>query len=446
VLTTITIAMLMRPDLEDGADLRTDVPEAAPQSQATPGPTEEVHRQRLRRRRQTSRSQHRFPNRDASWQLPNREEEQAIRRDAAAFAEHKRLVAVPLTEIAGQLDVCERTLRQWRYDLRRTASESLVVWASAYAFGPPKHPRFLGRPHVRCTVAQAEDVERYLNAHSPWVGVPSLRTALPQVPRVELRDRLLRFRYQWSLSHPREIHVLSWLQAGTVWAMDFTKVRQLIDGRYQYVFTVRDLASGLQLSWQSVADQTAATVLDELELLFTIYGAPLVLKSDNGSAFLAECCQNFLRRWRVYPLYSPPGCPGYNGAVEASIGSLKRRTAFLAERNGHTEGWTSADLAEARTLVNEEARPSGRSPQETWDARRAPTEDDREAFAAQVHRLEEQARQDEAIALDAELNHYEQAALHRRVLQNALVERGFLSMTRRRITQRFYGQKAANIW
>ena len=224
---------------------------------------------------------------------------------------------------------------------------------------------------------------------------------------------------------------------------------QWIDGQYRHVFAVRDLTSGMQLTWRAVPDLTEATVLGELRGLFTIYGAPLVLKSDNGSAFLAEAVKQLLRRWQVWPLYSPPGRPGYNGAIEASIGSLKKRTEFLAERNGHADGWTKMDLEQARVLANRESRPrgpKGPTPEDAWDARRPPTLAEREDFAAHVGRLEEQARTKDGIALDALLDHYEQAALHRGVLQEALMERGILSMTRRRIPQRFYGQKAANIW
>jgi hypothetical protein len=44
----------------------------------------------------------------------------------------------------------------------------------------------------------------------------------------------------------------------------------------------------MQLAWEPVATSTTAAVLPVLERLFTIAGAPLVLKSDNGSAFRAE--------------------------------------------------------------------------------------------------------------------------------------------------------------
>jgi len=211
---------------------------------------------------------------------------------------------------------------------------------------------------------------------------------------------------------------------------------------------VRDLASGLQLAWRPVLDMEAATTQAEREVVFTIHGAPLVLKSDNGSAFRATSMKNKLGQWQLAPLYSPPGQPGYNGAIEASIGSLKKRTQHAAYLAGHAGDWTTADLDCARELANLTARPRGAqdpTPQQLWESRRSPTLAEREAFGVEVRQLEEQLRAQDGSATDAHLEHYEQAALHRRVLQQVLVERGLLTITRRRLPQTFYGQKVANI-
>jgi transposase InsO family protein len=214
------------------------------------------------------------------------------------------------------------------------------------------------------------------------------------------------------------------------------------------VLAVRDLASGMQLAWTPLIDATGASVLKEMQVLFTIHGAPLVLKSDNGSAFRADELKRLLRLWQVWPLYSPPGRPGYNGSIEAAIRSLKTRTQLEAYRNGHAGMWTSADLDAARDLANTIARPRGHqeaTPAAAWDARRPPTRGEHEAFATLVREREALARCQDHIALDAALDHYEQAALHRRVLTQALVESGLLTITRRPIPQRFFGQKVANI-
>jgi transposase InsO family protein len=208
----------------------------------------------------------------------------------------------------------------------------------------------------------------------------------------------------------------------------------------QVLLAVRDLASGQQLAWRPVDDETEAPVLAELRLLFAILVAQLVLKSDNGSAFRARRFKALLRPWQVWPLYSPPGRPEYNGAIEASIGWSKKRTQFLAEQRGPGAGWTSADLETARELANSTTWPKGwrrPTPQQAWEARRILTQGEREEFAARVKQLEEGARRSAGLVQGEGLEHDEQAALHRRVLEEALVESGLLFIKRRRIPQRF---------
>jgi transposase InsO family protein len=356
-----------------------------------------------------------------------------VRAEAAALVSTWQEQGVPTREIADLLDCPARTLRHWQHQLQTGRLGAAL----------------LGRPPLHCTAEEGQDVLRFLHGHGPWVGLPTLTGQFGTVPSAELRELLRVFRHLWVHEHPRERCVLQWHQVGTVWAMDFTKVAQPIDGIYSYVFAVRDLASGQQLAWRPALDMKAHTAQTELELLFTIHGAPLVLKSDNGSAFLAESTKNKLSRWQVWPLYSPPGQPGYNGAIEASIGSLKKRTQHAAYLAGHAGHWTSADLDRAREIANQIARPRGGhgpTPQQMWESRRPPTLDERTAFGSAVRRLENNIRALDGNAVEAPLDHYEQAALHRRVLQQVLVESGLLTITRRRITQTFYGQKVANIW
>jgi hypothetical protein len=138
-----------------------------------------------------------------------------------------------------------------------------------------------------------------LHGHGPQVGLPSLGTIFGPLPRVVLQDLLAGYRHLWLVNHPRQRLELCWLRPGAVWGMDFTELSQPIDGRCSYAFTVRDLASGLQLLWQPVANETALCAIGELELLFRIHGAPLVLKSDNGSAFRARLLKALLGRWQV---------------------------------------------------------------------------------------------------------------------------------------------------
>jgi transposase InsO family protein len=369
--------------------------------------------------------------RDDAWQGPQRQRDQQIRSEAVALVQAWHAQGLALAEAATLLEVPTRTLRQWRQDL---VNRPVLLTP-------------LGRAHVHVRPDEAATVVGFLHGHGPRVGLPTLRGVFPDLPRAELRDLLGLYRHLWSLAHPRIGHVLNWRRPGTVWAMDFTEVSHPIDGVWPYVLAVRDLASGMQLAWRPVANLSAVTVKQELEVLFVVCGAPLVLKSDNGSAFRADDLKAFLRRWRVWPLYSPPRRPGYNGAIEASIGSLKTRTQFEAYRQGHEGVWTSPDLETAREQANTTARPRGHrapTPAEAWASRRPPAASERERFAAEVGPLAAAARRQQGFDDEAILDHYEQAALHREVLTQALVEGGYLTITRRRIPQRFFGQKVAN--
>ena len=149
------------------------------------------------------------------------------------------------------------------------------------------------------------------------------------------------------------------------------------------------MTSGQTLLWRAVAAATAAVVIAELDWLFTLHGPPLVLKSDNGSAFIADEARSHLRRWSVFRLFSPPRRPQYNGAIEASIGSLKTRTAKHCDLAGHPEVWTAAALEAARLEANH-GRPKrlrGLTPEQVWECRMALPVEERTAFAATVEQF-----------------------------------------------------------
>ena len=198
----------------------------------------------------------------------------------------------------------------------------------------------------------------YLKLTGPGVGVPTLQEHFLGVARAELADLLERYRTVWRIRHQQSARVLHWQSPGLVWAADFTEPSRWglsptlppIAGCWPYVLAVRDLASGCMLAWQPLPALTEEVTREVLARLFALHGAPLVLKMDNGSAFRAAVFQEFLEGSGVIPLYSPPSCPMYNGAIEAAIGSLKKRTEEHAR--------SKAALA------------AGRSP--TWQPRRPP--------------------------------------------------------------------------
>ena len=142
----------------------------------------------------------------------------------------------------------------------------------------------------------------------------AVRAAYPKMARGEVKNLLARYRRIWRRDHRRLLHVLHWQPPGAVWAMDHTEPHCRVDGLYRYILNIRDLASGMQLAWLPMEDQSAALADYTLEALFHQYGPPLVLKSDNGSPFIAEDTLKLLNRWNVFPSSHRPSRRSIMGA------------------------------------------------------------------------------------------------------------------------------------
>lgn len=263
----------------------------------------------------------------------------------------------------------------------------------------------------------------------PAVGLSALRAWFPDLPRCVLAELLARYRRLWRRRWQQRGWQLDWRRPGAVWAMDFSASPRLIDGRFEVVFAVRDLGSRCQLAWQAVAGERADDVLPVLAALMAEHGPPLVLKSDNGSAFISAALQELLETIGVVPLFSPPRRPQYNGGLERSNGTLKTYTHLHASRCGRGEAWTAADLEAARRLACALPRPwgwQGPSPQEAWDAREPLGDADRSAWAAELRRQRAEVSAELRLADDAPPA--AAARCERLAISRALQTQGLLEM------------------
>lgn len=335
-------------------------------------------------------------------------------------------------ETAQFLNLAPRTLRHWQHAF---ALDHLVA-----------HP--LGRPLLSATRQQRNEVFRSIDELGPGIGLPSLRDLFPDIARAQLDDILQRYRRLWRRLHQQPIHVLHWTRPGRVWAIDFHGPRLAIDGLFPYALAVRDLASHQQLLWRPLAAPTAALALCELQALFAIHGAPLVLKSDNGSAFIADPLRAALHADGVKILFSPPRTPRYNGAIEAGIGSLTSRTEQHAARHGHPGHWTSDDLEAARLEANATARPwdeRGPTPDTLWNCRSPISNEERRRFRDAVANRKQEVLDAQGRPLTTLQDAAQQRATDRQTIRQVLVELGYLHLTRRRIPLPIPKRKAANI-
>jgi len=354
-------------------------------------------------------------------QQRRREAECDARRHAVAFRHWAGQHGIGLDAAASQLGLAHGTLAFWKYR-----------WHKDYLAAQP-----LGRPCHRTNAQVRNDAIALMHGVGPGIPLACLQAVFPEMARREAENLRARFRYLWKLDHRQLVHVLHWHHPKAVWAMDHVGPMRPIDGRWPYILAVRDLASGDQLAWLPVLDESAETTIDALEWLFLDYGAPLVLKSDNGSGFISAVMRRFLDRWEVRPLFSPPRTPEYNGACEAGNGAMQIRTHEEAARQGRPGHWTADDLEAARRMANDlyyPQGPSGPTRQSLFCSAPCISSEARAAFGRTVEREQIEERLKQNYPLDTDLGHMAQAQIDRVALGCALVEHSYLTFTRRSFT------------
>ena len=359
------------------------------------------------------------------------------RRKAVAYAEQLAAQGISCPRAAAQLQIVPRTLRWWRQGQRKTAEVAAcqnVATLRPGRLAPLFHFAYLGHPPVEVDVPTRNQIFGFLHhVTGPAIGLPALQALFRNVPRCILEDLLGRYRCVWRERYAKHGFELTWHYAGTVWAIDFTEPLQPIDGVFPYLLAIRDLASHCQLTWRPVRGETAEDVLPVLRKLFTEFGPPLVLKSDNGSAFIAAPLHDLLCGSLVAQLFSPVRRPQYNGALERNNGVLKVYTDQHAISAGHRFRWTAEDVDHAQSLANTISRPwgaGGPSPEQAWQARVPISFEERQTFLTAVDGHRQWAAGELALDLAADLSVADRARLDRLAISSTLQDLGYLTKQR----------------
>jgi transposase InsO family protein len=358
--------------------------------------------------------------------------ERSIRRSVLVFCRWTARYHLTRRQAARRLCLSYRTLAGWEHSWQ---------WDRL-------RPQPRGRPLDRAPRHKRNEVIGVMRM-LPRVGVPTLEALFPEVARAELIDLRRRFRRVYHRKNTLLVHALRWSRPGAVWAIDYSDPPLPIEGQYDQLLAVRDLASGKQLAWLPVHQPDATTACNLLEALFREHGPPLILKADNGGPFHAEEMQGLLDRECVTSLFSPPRTPRYNGACEAGIGSMKIRTHHASARHDRPGQWTCDDCEEARLQANELARTwgaDGPTPDQAWEQRQRITAEQRAAFKTSLEQEQIRVRQEEGYDLQTSLGYHDQAALDRVAIRRALVALGVLLFSRRRIPLPIKLKKVARIW
>jgi hypothetical protein len=181
------------------------------------------------------------------------------------------------------------------------------------------------------------------------LGTTALRASWSEfISRRDFNHRVVEHRRALQRTERRRLQHLNWPIIGAVWAMDEAVYAGC---RWNLVC---DLASRYRFDLLLAPDLPASRVIVHLQALLERFGAPLVIKRDNGSNLVHVDVDNLLEAYGVIGLTSPPRCPRYNGSVEYAQREIKIVADILT-----TLDRTPAPLvlALAPQMINAKPRP-----------------------------------------------------------------------------------------
>jgi transposase InsO family protein len=128
-----------------------------------------------------------------------------------------------------------------------------------------------------------------------------------------------------------------------VWTYDFLEGRTERGGKLR-MLTVLDEYTRECLTIHVARSISSRQVIQVLEWLFLLRGAPGHLRSDNGPEFVAYALQEWLRDRRCNTLYITPGSPWENPYIESFNGTF---------RGECLDRWVFADGREAQLVIEQ---------------------------------------------------------------------------------------------
>ena len=168
----------------------------------------------------------------------------------------------------------------------------------------------------------------------PTIGLPHLRRLIADLPKNATARYLHRVKKLLARRRRRNWRRLHWHVPNAVWAIDGTWLDRPVPGLGRRALIVVELNRRRTIAFQAVRGERAADVRALLLRLIDLHGRPLVLKADNGSAFIARSVAELCRSRGITLMHSPVRRPRWNGTCEVSGRWAKRRAEAAASPRG----------------------------------------------------------------------------------------------------------------
>ena len=199
----------------------------------------------------------------------------------------------------------------WRYNQRLEAGEKPLEVVGRKPLIPIDHQE------VR------RDIEKLKHRNKRSLGSGKVREKYQGViPRKKIDEMIAEVRRELASGRRNSMFRIEWNCPHMVWSMDDFQYKY--KGIIFYVHQVQDLGSKYKFEpLVSIEPLKGEEIAGNLQKLFKKYGAPLIMKRDNGSNLNHFSVIEVLQENKVIPLNNPAYYPQFNGAMEHAQGEVK---------------------------------------------------------------------------------------------------------------------------
>lgn len=160
------------------------------------------------------------------------------------------------------------------------------------------------------------------------------------------------------------------LYPGHIFSIDFIHDRTE-EGRMLRIFNIIDIFSRRAFEPEVGYSLTGERVAFHLEKIFSEYGAPKIIRRDDGSEFRSKEFRTLIRKWRIKEEVVPAGQPFDNGHIESFHSRMRDEVLKM-------EVFSDAESAKERILkwieeynrVRPHSMLGNRTPMEVWNGKK----------------------------------------------------------------------------
>uniref|UniRef100_A0A673CDC6 Gypsy retrotransposon integrase-like protein 1 n=1 Tax=Sphaeramia orbicularis TaxID=375764 RepID=A0A673CDC6_9TELE len=212
------------------------------------------------------------------------------------------------------------------------------------------------------TIHQCHERIGHCGRHKTWDDVKKNYAFIPRVAVEIYLQTCLTCNTRQPVKQPKSAKPIFSLGFLTRVQVDLIDMTSRPDGDFKWILHARDHYS--KFSWAfPLTSKRAAEVAEKLVMLFSMFGPPRILQSDNGREFVAAIITEITTLWPgMLIIHGRPRYPQSQGCVERGNGDLQLKLGKWLEE--HDVTWSTALQFVTHAINTSTASATGKTPYE----------------------------------------------------------------------------------